>query len=118
MPSLLPHDLCHGRSSSLAPSSDRIPVELFQILKDDAALDETQEHDRLLVATLHEIALRSNGRLASVLHDAACTLDGYRAGLTLATPNPLTGYRLVSTAVSDLDFAPTSSLCHDEEELA
>src|SRR5574337_917947 len=36
MPSLLPHDLCHGRSSSLAPSSDRIPVELFQILKDDA----------------------------------------------------------------------------------
>ena len=34
--SLLPHDLCHGRSSSLAPSSDRIPVELFQILKDDA----------------------------------------------------------------------------------
>ena len=31
-----PHDLCHGRSSSLAPSSDRIPVELFQILKDDA----------------------------------------------------------------------------------
>ena len=29
-------DLCHGRSSSLAPSSDRIPVELFQILKDDA----------------------------------------------------------------------------------
>ena len=28
MPSLLPHDLCHGRSSSLAPSSDRIPVEL------------------------------------------------------------------------------------------
>ena len=30
------HDLCHGRSSSLAPSSDRIPVELFQILKDDA----------------------------------------------------------------------------------
>src|SRR5574337_806973 len=81
-------------------------------------IDETQEHDRLLVATLHEIALRSNGRLASVLHDAACTLDGYRAGLTLATPNPLTGYRLVSTAVSDLDFAPTSSLCHDEEELA
>src|SRR5574337_791790 len=36
MPSLLPHDLCHGRSSSRAPSSDRIPVELFQILKDDA----------------------------------------------------------------------------------
>ena len=36
MPSLLPHDLCHGRSSSLAPGSDRIPVELFQILKDDA----------------------------------------------------------------------------------
>src|SRR5574337_1135135 len=36
MPSLLPHDLCHGRSSSLAPSSDRIPVELFQILKYDA----------------------------------------------------------------------------------
>ena len=36
MPSLLPHDLCHGRSSSLAPSSDGIPVELFQILKDDA----------------------------------------------------------------------------------
>src|SRR5574337_609493 len=36
MPSLLPHDLCHGRSSSLAPSSDRIPVELFQILKVDA----------------------------------------------------------------------------------
>ena len=36
MPSLLPHDLCHGRSSSLAPSSDRILVELFQILKDDA----------------------------------------------------------------------------------
>ena len=36
MPSLLPHDLCHGRSSSLAPSSDRIPVELFQILKDNA----------------------------------------------------------------------------------
>ena len=34
MPSLLPHDLCHGRSSSRAPSSDRIPVELFQILKD------------------------------------------------------------------------------------
>ena len=33
---VLPHDLCHGRSSSLAPSSDRIPVELFQILKDDA----------------------------------------------------------------------------------
>ena len=30
MPSLLPHDLCHGRSSSLDPSSDRIPVELFQ----------------------------------------------------------------------------------------
>src|SRR5574337_1725650 len=81
-------------------------------------IDETQEHDRLLVATRHEIALRSNGRLASVLHDAACTLDGYRAGLTLATPHPLTGYRLVSTAVSDLDFAPTSSLCHDEEELA
>ena len=38
MPSLLPHDLCHGRSSSLAPSSDRIPVELFQILKDDAVV--------------------------------------------------------------------------------
>src|SRR5574337_101852 len=36
MPSLLPHDLCHGRSSSLAPGSDRIPVELFQILKDYA----------------------------------------------------------------------------------
>ena len=36
MLSLLLHDLCHGRSSSLAPSSDRIPVELFQILKDDA----------------------------------------------------------------------------------
>ena len=36
MPSLLPHDLCHGRSSSLAPGSDRILVELFQILKDDA----------------------------------------------------------------------------------
>ena len=36
LPSLLPHDLCHGRSSSLAPSSDRIPVELFQILKVDA----------------------------------------------------------------------------------
>lgn len=82
-------------------------------------IDETQEHDRLLVATLHEIAQRSNGRLASVLRDAACALDGYRAGLTLATPHPLTGYRLVSTAVSDLlDFAPTSSLCHDEEELA
>ena len=32
----IPHDLCHGRSSSRAPSSDRIPVELFQILKDDA----------------------------------------------------------------------------------
>ena len=37
MPSLLPHDLCHGRSSSRwLPGSDRIPVELFQILKDDA----------------------------------------------------------------------------------
>ena len=36
MPSLLPHDLCHGRSSSRAPSSERIPVELFQVLKDDA----------------------------------------------------------------------------------
>ena len=36
MPSLLPHDLCHGWSSSLAPGSDRILVELFQILKDDA----------------------------------------------------------------------------------
>ena len=35
MPSLLPHDLCHGRSSSRwLPGSDRIPVELFQILKD------------------------------------------------------------------------------------
>src|SRR5574342_166094 len=36
MPSLLPHDLCHGRSSSRAPSRDGIPVELFQILKEDA----------------------------------------------------------------------------------
>ena len=36
MPSLLPHDLCHGAEFlTLAPDSDRIPVELFQILKDD-----------------------------------------------------------------------------------
>src|SRR5574340_372835 len=36
MPSLLPHDLCPEWNASPAPSSDRIPVELFQILKDDA----------------------------------------------------------------------------------
>ena len=37
MPSLLPHDLLPwAEFLTLAPSSDRIPVELFQILKDDA----------------------------------------------------------------------------------
>ena len=38
MPSLLPHDLCHAWAEflTLAPGSDRILVELFQILKDDA----------------------------------------------------------------------------------
>ena len=38
MPSLLPHDLCHAWAEflTLAPGSDRILVELFQILKGDA----------------------------------------------------------------------------------
>ena len=37
MPSLLPHDLLSwAEFLTLAPSGDRIPVELFQILKDDA----------------------------------------------------------------------------------
>jgi len=35
MTSLLPHDLCHAGGVPHA-GSDRIPVELFQILKDDA----------------------------------------------------------------------------------
>ena len=37
MPSLLPHDLLPwAEFLTLAPSSDKILIELFQILKDDA----------------------------------------------------------------------------------
>src|SRR5574340_64926 len=62
MPSLLPHDLCHGRSSSLAPSSDRIPVELFQILKDDA-VESAALNMQYAICTLYAICrLPSHGR--------------------------------------------------------
>lgn len=44
------------------------------------------------VEFLHELAESiGNARIA----DAAACLDGYRAGLTLATPHPHTGYTLV-----------------------
>jgi hypothetical protein len=33
--------------------------------------------------------------MAAFLADAACMLDQYQAGLSLATPNPATGYKLV-----------------------
>src|SRR5574337_1149733 len=54
MPSLLAHDLCHGRSSSRAPSSDRIPVELFQILKDDA-VESAALNMQYAICNMHSI---------------------------------------------------------------
>src|SRR5574339_949632 len=61
MPSLLPHDLCHGRSSSLAPSSDRIPVELFQILKDDAVESAALNMQYAIRSEEHTCELQSPG---------------------------------------------------------
>ncbi|MCB1908121.1 MAG: hypothetical protein KDH15_12165 [Rhodocyclaceae bacterium] len=46
------------------------------------------------VEFLHKLARDLND---PVIADAAACLDGYRAGLTLATPHPHTGYTLVRT---------------------
>ena len=80
MPSLLPHDLCHGRSS--CSRHDRILVELFQIMKDDAvesaALNMPTNLENSAVAPgLEKVSFHSNPkerqcqRMFKLLHN--CT---------------------------------------------
>lgn len=63
-------------------------------------IDRTKTKARLIVAQLHDVAQREqDGTLRTLLEDAAVLLDEYQAGLTLATPHPLTGMTLVHSQV-------------------
>jgi len=57
--------------------------------------DAEQPDARQLVDHLHDIASRATGDLRDTLADVAALLDGYQAGLILATPHACTGYVLV-----------------------
>ena len=59
-------------------------------------IDENRHRARHVVAELHASADRATGKFAELLREAACLLDGYQAGLQLATPHPATGYALVT----------------------
>lgn len=57
--------------------------------------NEEQPDTVSIVEQLHDIAHRATGGLRDTLEQAAAMLDGYQAGLILATPHPCTGYVLV-----------------------
>ncbi len=61
-------------------------------------IDTNRAEARRLVDELHAAAGRAHGAMRDLLERAAVDIDGYQAGLMLAEPHPLTGYRLVSTA--------------------
>lgn len=61
-------------------------------------IDHDRHRARHLVAELHQIAERSTGDLRDTLQEAACLLNSYQAGLSLATPHPATGHALVPHA--------------------
>lgn len=54
-------------------------------------VDEEKTEARRLVEYLHDLADKTGDRR---LADAAACLDGYQAGITLATPHRQTGYEL------------------------
>lgn len=78
-------------------------------------IDRDKTRARMLVAQLHDTAQRTaDTALRTMLEDAAVLLDEYQAGLTLATPHPLTGMAVVhSQACVQID--PTTN---DLEEIA
>ena len=62
----------------------------------DCAVDDVSDEARELVDYLHAVAnLTGDRRMA----DAAACLDGYQAGLSLATPHPETGFVLVPGSI-------------------
>lgn len=56
---------------------------------------------RALVDAMQGAAHRANGDLAELIAEAAATLDSYQAGLILATPHALTGWRLAPAASAE-----------------
>lgn len=59
-------------------------------------IDRNKTRARLLVAQLYDVAEREKDlALRGLLEQAAVLLDEYQAGLSLATPHPLTGMALV-----------------------
>lgn len=61
------------------------------------AVDDVRDQAREFADYLHEVAaLTGDARMA----DAAVCLDGYRAGLNLATPHPDTGFVLVPASMA------------------
>jgi hypothetical protein len=69
-------------------------------------IDRDKTRARLLVAQLHDTGQRTaDTALRTMLEDAAVLLDEYQAGLTLATPHPLTGMAVVhSQACVQIDM--------------
>lgn len=59
-------------------------------------IDAERHRARHVVAELHAVADRATGEFAQLLAEAACLLDGYQAGLHIATPHPASGYTIVS----------------------
>lgn len=83
-----------------------------------STIDHDRSRARHLVAELHQIAERSTGDLRDTLQEAACLLDGYQAGLSLATPHPATGYALVTSQqrAGLLDAINPAALLPDERD--
>lgn len=59
-------------------------------------IDRQKAKARAIVARLYRKAETTpDADLRTLIEDAAVLIDEYQAGLTLATPHPLTGYALV-----------------------
>ncbi len=65
---------------------------------------DADKHDaRAIVDQLHAVADSMTAcSLQNLLREAAVLLDGYQAGINIATPHPATGYALVERAKQPL----------------
>jgi len=78
-------------------------------------IDRQKAKARALVARLYRKAeTTTDADLRTLIEDAAVMIDEYQAGLTLATPHPLTGYALAHSQVR-AQIDPTTN---DLEEIA
>lgn len=86
-------------------------------------VDESRMKARELVEKLHDTAGRASPRLRAMLEEAACLLDEFQAGLTLATPHLLTGYvlaqeiDLISAAARVMDIVGAADAGRREREV-